>query len=118
MTMTEKIEIRVRPVQRHLVTVWQEGFGSRLIGEFESPVLADEVASALQAKTPRATLVNSEGAVTAGAQLEFVIVAKHASDVENFAYFAYSAEEAEEVRKSAEIGHGQEFAVFSRLKTA
>ena len=116
--MTEKIEIRVRPVQRHLVAVWQEGFGSRLIGEFESPLLADEVAAALQAKTPHATLVNSEGAVSPGRSREFVIVAKHTSDVENFAYFAYSEEEAEEVRKSAEARHGQEFSVFSRLKTA
>lgn len=72
--MTSKIEIRVRPVARHLVTVWQEGQGSRVIGEFESPGLADEVATALQAKIPRATVVSSDGAVLPGVRAQFLVV--------------------------------------------
>lgn len=72
--MTSKIEIRVRAVQRHLVTEWEERKGSRVIGEFESSDLADEVAAALQAKTPGATVVSSEGAVTPGIKTQFVVV--------------------------------------------
>ena len=117
MTMTDKIEIRVRPVQRHLVTVWQEGLGSRVVGEFESPTIADEVAMALQAKTPRATVVDSEGAVKTGSEREFVIVGLGADDVKNVAFFAYSDEEAEKSCKDAELSLGRDFAVFSRLKT-
>lgn len=117
MTMTDKIEIRVRPVQRHLVTMWHESFGSRVIGEFESPTIADEVALALQAKTPRATVVGSDGAVKAGSEREFVIVGLGVDDVKNVAFFAYSEEEAEKACKDAELGHGRDFAVFSRLKT-
>lgn len=115
--MTEKIEVRVRPVQRHLVTVWVEGAGSRLIGEFESPTIADEVAAALQAKTPGAMVVNSEGAVTPGAQLEYVIVAAHMHEVENLAYFAYSEAEAERAKAEAEDRHGAEFRIYCRVKT-
>lgn len=117
MTMTDKIEIRVRPVQRHLVTVWVEGAGSRLIGEFESPTIADEVAAALQAKTPGAMVVNSDGAVTLGAQLEYVIVAAHMHEVENLAYFAYSEDDAGRVKAEAEERHGIEFRIFSRVNT-
>lgn len=116
MTMTDKIEIRVRPVQRHLVTVWVESAGSRLIGEFESPTIADEVAAALQAKTPGAMVVNSEGAVTLGAQLEYVIVAA-LHEVENLVYFAYSEEDAQRAKAEAEDRHLLEFRIFARAKT-
>lgn len=114
--MTEKIEIRVRPVQRHLVTIWQEGFGSRLIGEFESPLLADEVAAALQAKTPAATVVNSDGAVSYGSPVEYVVVGKHTYEVENLVYFAGSELDAERVKAEAEERHGIEFCVYCRAK--
>lgn len=117
MAMTDKIEIRVRPINRHLVTVWQEGLGSRVIGEFESPVLADEVALALQSKSPGATVVSSDGAVSPAASLEYVIVAAHMHEVESLAYLAYSEADAGRARYEAEKRHGIEFKIYCRART-
>lgn len=115
--MTGKIEVRVRPVQRHLVTVWVEGAGSRLIGEFESPSIADEVALALQAKTPGAMVVTSDGVVSPAANLEYVIVAANMHEVENLAYFTYSEADADRAKAEAEDRHGIEFRIYCRVKT-
>lgn len=110
-------EFRVRPVQRHLVTDWEEGRGSRVIGEFQSTDLADEIVAALQRSNPGSAIVRSDGSIGAPQGLEYVIVAAHMHEVENLAYFAYSETDAERVKADAEERHGFEFRIYSRPNT-
>ena len=107
-------EFRVRPVQRHLVTDWEDGKGSRVIGEFQSSEIADEIVAALQKANPGSAIVRSDGSIGAPARTEYVIVAAHTCQVQNLAYFAYSEVDAGMARIKAEREHGHEFRVYAR----
>lgn len=121
--MTKTLEIRVRPVTRHVVTRYESDGLPRgaascgTLGEFDSPARADEVALAIRASEPNARVVTSDGVVYDPIEQEFIITRVNTFEVQNVVHFARSKQEAEASRDklASDFPDGQ-WEVFSRAK--
>lgn len=114
-------EIRVRPLRRFGVTIYESNgvqASSRSIGEYPNLRDANEVAGALQKMRPGFLLNQMEDAqhTSAPPDLEYVIVATKHYEVETLCYFAYSETDAQAMREQAMKTHEMEFQIFSRLR--
>jgi hypothetical protein len=121
--MTKTLEIRVRPVTRHVVTRYESDGLPRgvascgTLGEFDSPARADEVALAIRASEPNARVVTSDGVVYDPIEQEFIITRVNTFEVQNEVYFANSPEEAMVLlAKLSHVPDGRDWRVFSRQK--
>lgn len=121
--MTKTLEIRVRPVTRHVVTRYESDGLPRgaascgTLGEFDSPLRADEVALAIRASEPHARVVTSDGTVHDPVEFQFVITKVNTFEVQNEAYFASTEDEARELLARLQAGSdGLNWRVFSRAK--
>lgn len=121
--MTQTLEIRVRPVTRHVVTRYESDGLPRgaascgTLGEFDSPARADEVALAIRASEPHARVVTSDGEVHNPVEQEFIITRVNTFEVQNEVYFASTAEDAaNQLRKLTVDGDGAQWEVFCRPK--
>jgi hypothetical protein len=100
------VEIRVRPVIRHVVTSYegdpssQQG-GSRTLGEFDNEGYAEEIADALRKKA---------------APREFVMVQDTVGEVMAEVFYAYSETEVDAFLAS-DKAQGKSFKVFSRVRS-
>lgn len=124
--MTKTLEIRVRPVTRHVVTRYESdglrrgGASCGTLGEFDSPARADEVALAIQAQEPHARVVISDGTVHDPIEQQFVITKVNTFEVQNEVYFANSFGEALSLLNKLETANTAEkwsnWQIFDRAK--
>ncbi len=120
------VEIRVRPVTRHVVTRFESEnnpggrscVGSSVMGEFQNAGDADHAALAFKAAEPHARVVTSDGIVHEAVAAEWVITKVKTFDVANEVYFASTEAEAIKTRDAQEAATGTEWACFSRPKAA
>lgn len=104
----EKVEVRVRPVIRHVVTRFTNGttsdgmsYGScETLGEFDSENYAEVVAGAMREKA---------------AEREYVIVESTLGEVQAMVWHAQDEKEAVMRQHQAQQETGKTFRVYSRI---
>lgn len=123
--MSKTLEIRVRPVTRHVVTRYDAeqsvaGRGSAsssTLGEFDNPRYADQAALAIQAREPHARVVTSDGTIHDPIQQQFVITKVNTFELQNEVYFASTEEEVASLLSGLSRGpDGLYWRAFSRAK--
>lgn len=119
--LMDKVEFRVRPVTRYILTKFSErnlvGAGTQhsveTVGEFGNAARANAVGRAMHKEIPGATFTPSDGPTEVNGHQQFAIV-ERGFDVNARVYYAGTLDEAEEAKQAAARGHGGEWAIFSR----